>query len=258
MKKRIISLSLLILVLIPLNASALPAAGDTTYTPDSSSVTIPAGSQGAITAYIDVINSQPNMYYLMPACAMTDGNLPMGWISASPSVAFLKPRTPAAITLTVRVPDGTPSGSYSGHLSSFAMAAHGKADPGRGFFITVTVPPCSGVAQFQLLSPETVSLWPPDHSMELVEIAGTMKLPEGCSLIEAGYSIDDEYGIYTSIGTLSTSEDGNFTLTVPVEAWRKGTDRDGRHYTITLFARDEAGTGSGGPITVVVPHDQRK
>ncbi len=258
MKKRIISLFLLALVLVSVDASARPVVGDTTYTPDLSSVTIPAGSQGVITTYIDIINSLPKMYYLTPVYTMMNGNLPIGWISASPSVAFLTPGTPVATTLTVRVPDGTPAGSYSGHVASFAMASHGKADPGNGFFIAVTVPPCSGAAEFQVSSPDTVSLWPPDHSTELVEITGTMKLPEGCTLLDAGYSIDDEYGVYTSVGTLSTSEDGNFTLTVPVEAWREGTDRDGRHYTITLFARDEAGTGSSGPITIVVPHDQRK
>ncbi len=258
MKRRITSLSLLILVLISTNASAKPFVGYTTYTPDSSSTTIPAGSQGVVTTYVDIVNSQPKMYYLIPVYSMTDGNLPVGWINASPSATLVTPGTPVAITLTIRVPHGTPSGFYSGHLASYAMAAHGKADPGKGLSIAVTVPPCSGAAEFQLSSPNTVSMWPPDHSMELIEITGTMNLPEGCTLLEAGYSIDDEYGVYTSVGTLSISEDRSFALTVPVEAWREGADRDGRHYTITLFARDEAGTGSSSPITVVVPHDQRK
>lgn len=251
--------SLLIVFLLSMSASAQPFAGVLTYTPDAAGVTIPAGSQGMVTTYIDVTNTHLTTYYLRPVSTVTGGNLPVQWITAAPFMSFLIPGTPAAVTLTITVPQGTSSGLYSGHLVSDARAAHGIADPGKGLLVTVTVPPdCSGVAEIHLASEEPIYLWPPDHSMEQIAISGEVNLPRGCTLLEAGYSIDDEYGVYTSVGALQMSDDKNFTLTVPVEAWREGKDKDGRHYRIRLFARDEAGIGSSSPVTVIVPHDQRK
>ena len=42
---------------------------------------------------------------------------------------------------------------------------------------------------------------------------------------------------------------------IQLEAWRDGTDMDGRHYTITYVITDNAGNQSTASTTVLVPHD---
>ena len=41
-----------------------------------------------------------------------------------------------------------------------------------------------------------------------------------------------------------------------LEASRKGMDGDGRHYVITVSARDNVGNVGRAATTVTVPHDQ--
>jgi hypothetical protein len=86
--------------------------------------------------------------------------------------------------------------------------------------------------------------------MQEVRVSGHLDLANGCTLSEFGYSIDDEYGIYTGTGTFSITEAGPFDLAIPVEGSRLGQDSDGRHYKITLYAVDEMGPGVSADIDV--------
>ena len=190
---------------------------------------------------------------------VSSGNLPQSWLIATPDVTFINARLPRASTnLTIRVPEGTEPGVYSGMLFSKAMAAHDVADSGRGLHIAVTVPSdCLEVARFEVVLVSPQLLWPPNHSMEEVTVSGRVVLPDGCSLNAVGYSIDDEYGTHTSMGEITLETDQSFSVAIPVESWRDGNDMDGRHYAITLYAENEVGIGTSGPYTVLVPHDMR-
>jgi len=77
-------------------------------------------------------------------------------------------------------------------------------------------------------------------------------------------ALDNETGIASVVITV-TDEYGIYNLTVPgfgstvyLEAWRKGTDKDGRVYTISAVAKDKAGNVSTADTKVIVPHDLRK
>ncbi len=63
-------------------------------------------------------------------------------------------------------------------------------------------------------------------------------------------TVKDEYGIYNMTVP-------GFGSTIQLEAWREGTDKDGRHYTITVVATDKAGNKSTAVTEVLVPHDMR-
>jgi hypothetical protein len=76
-------------------------------------------------------------------------------------------------------------------------------------------------------------------------------------MIETGYVVDDDYGTHTGGGEVSVNADGNFVVHIPVEAWRYGQDKEGRHYRITIYSKDEAGLGTSNTMTSIVPHDQR-
>lgn len=97
-----------------------------------------------------------------------------------------------------------------------------------------------------------------DGSMIDVVVSGTVTLPVGCTLQSASYTLDDEYGLISGSGTVSVATDGTFSLGVPVQGSRRGTDRDGRTYTIVVSAKDEAGTASSAPIISTVAHDSNR
>lgn len=228
------------------------------YSPEAASLSIPAGAQDTLAVSIDVIDTTATMYMLWPAFAMEDGNLPVEWISPSGTgySAFLTPGMPKNAVFTISVPQDTPSGVYSGRLLSRAQASHGLAESGTGVLVSVAIPPdCSGIGAFTIDQFGPTVLWPPDHGMKEVVVRGVVTIPAGCSLLEAGYAIDDEYGVFTSVGTLTINAGGGFTLPLPLEAWRTGQDKDGRHYAVSLYVTDEAGVGSTGPLMVTVPHD---
>ena len=56
---------------------------------------------------------------------------------------------------------------------------------------------------------------------------------------------------------MSRCVNGAFTLSVPLTISRRGDDKDGRSYSITVRAEDEAGAAAGTPQVVTIGHDQR-
>jgi hypothetical protein len=245
-----------LLVLVSTNSHG----GSLSNSPGSIELAIAPGSQGTAPLTITLQNPDRGSYYLWFIDTISGGNLPLGWLTASPSTTFLNTLgLTASTSLAINVPKGTAPGIYSGQMMSKAMAAHGFADPGPGSLIKVTVlSVCAQPPSFEITSFGPDTLWPPNHKMIDVVVSGRVILNEGCTLMETGYNIFDEYGVYTSAGQLVVSSDGTFALSLPVEAGRNGNDMDGRYYTITLSARDEAGIGTGSRLDVLVPHDQRK
>lgn len=94
------------------------------------------------------------------------------------------------------------------------------------------------------------SLWPPNHKVVPVTLGGEV-IPHGSDIQSLSISVADEYGkyIYRNL---------RFGDVVPLEAWRKGNDMDGRIYTITAVATDMAGNTTAKTTTVIVPHDASK
>ena len=94
-------------------------------------------------------------------------------------------------------------------------------------------------------------LWPPNHKMVDVAINGgaSDSISQVASIV---FTVTDEYG-----GTVQPIVSG-FNTIIPLEAWREGTDRDGRVYTITVVVTDMAGNQSTAITEVIVPHDMRK
>lgn len=185
-----------------------------------------------------------------------------GWVKVSPLSAFTSIWRPdKTIMLTIDVPQGTPPGNYQARLYSKAMSSHDTAYSGSGLLIEVIIPSegCSGVPRIVItdFGPKYI-IWSPNHSMEVVHVSGVVSLPGGCSLVDFGYSIEDEYGVYTGVGKISIAAGGSFTAYLPVEAWRYGEDKDGRHYAISIFAEDEAGIATSDTYYAIVPHDMRE
>jgi hypothetical protein len=91
-----------------------------------------------------------------------------------------------------------------------------------------------------------------------VTVAGTA-FDAQSGVAQIAWRVIDEYGSYQPSAVVGVSGNGPFTLTVPLIAARKGSDKDGRHYTIVLTAVDAAGNRTAIPLAqspVVIVHDQ--
>jgi hypothetical protein len=117
------------------------------------------------------------------------------------------------------------------------------------------IPPAVTMA----VSPTT--LWPPNGKLVSVQVSGTITDEadgSGVNASSAAFVVLDEYGEIQPHGKLTLGTDGQYAFTVALKASRKGADQDGRHYTITVSATDQAGNLGEASTTVTVPHDQRQ
>jgi hypothetical protein len=90
-----------------------------------------------------------------------------------------------------------------------------------------------------------------------VTVSGTITdTGSGVNLSSGSFAVSDEYGTVQPAGPLTINPDGTYLFTVSLEASRKGSDKDGRQYTISVFAKDNAGNLGSSSIIVTVPHDQ--
>lgn len=245
-------------IILSLCFIAQASASSIIYAPPTSQMTIEAGYEVAIPLKVTVSGITKGSYYLWFKDTVS-GNMPSGWLTFTPATTFVTAFSPAGKTVvTISVPSNASPGVYTAHIFARAMGSHDEADKGTGFLLEVTVPArCPAAPGFEIASFGPSYLWPPDHGLKEVSVSGRLILPDGCTLLDVAYSIDDEYGVYTSAGSFSVETDGSFVIYLPVEASRHGYDKDGRHYSISIFAEDEAGVGTVGSLNVLVPHDMR-
>ncbi len=97
---------------------------------------------------------------------------------------------------------------------------------------------------------------PATGKMVPVTVAGTITDSlSGVNPSAAAYAVQDEYGQVQPSGPVTLGSGGGYSFTVSLQASRQGGDKDGRHYTITVSARDLAGNLGSAATTVTVPHD---
>lgn len=106
------------------------------------------------------------------------------------------------------------------------------------------------------VSTTPTSLWPPNGKMVPIAISGTIT-DSGCAVKTAAYAVTDEYGEVQPTGAITLGPTGNYSFTILLQASRLGTDSDGRRYTVTVQASDNAGHSASNTSVVTVAHDQR-
>jgi hypothetical protein len=103
------------------------------------------------------------------------------------------------------------------------------------------------------------SLRPPNGRLAPVTVSGAVSETAGCTVNAktTAYAVTDEYGLIQPTGGIILGAGGTYSFTVPLQASRLGKDLDGRQYTITVRATDNAGNAGSASVVVTVPHDQR-
>jgi hypothetical protein len=107
------------------------------------------------------------------------------------------------------------------------------------------------------VTPKT--LWPPNGAMVPVTVSGVITdAQSGVDSDGAAFSVRDEYDEVQPAGAITLGAGGTYSFTVSLPASRRGSDRDGRQYTITVAAKDNAGNATSTSAVVRVPHDRRE
>jgi hypothetical protein len=106
------------------------------------------------------------------------------------------------------------------------------------------------------LSATPTILWPPNAKTNPVRVTGTIS-DKDCTIQNATFTVTDEYGKVQPSGSLVLGAHGAYSFTVNLQASRLGSDIDGRHYKITVNAKNNAGKTGSQSGTVTVPHDQK-
>lgn len=99
------------------------------------------------------------------------------------------------------------------------------------------------------------SIWPANSKTINAAFTGTIT-DSGSGVASASYIVEDEYGEIQPSGNIYLYSGGQFYLNIPLEAYRKGSDFDGRVYTMHITAIDKLGNTSTATTTVTVLHDQ--
>jgi hypothetical protein len=71
------------------------------------------------------------------------------------------------------------------------------------------------------------------------------------------YTVIDEYGDIQPSGPVTLGAEGVYSFIVWLHASRLGTDLDGRLYTVSIGASNDAGMTGLRIAKVIVPHDHR-
>ena len=122
-----------------------------------------------------------------------------------------------------------------------------------GLYAVDTIPPTvSAIADPPVLKP-------PNGKLRPVTISGSAADDgSGVANTVGTYEVVDEYGLVEPKGTFTVGASGAFSFVVSLEASRRGSDTDGRLYSVRVTVRDVSGNASTATVNVVVPRQAGK
>lgn len=250
---------LLTFALFLISFASTVQSAELAFSPGSLNLALTPGESKLFQVIASLNNPPQGAYNVSFVLQPMGGTMPPSWTSSSwTTIAETGPFV--AIPISIRIPAGAAPGTYTSFLipmifwSSVALAPTSRPLP-----LNVTVfdhcsnPPTVAINDF---GPSEFKA--PNNKIEEVSFRGAVTLPAGCALKRVWYELKDEYVEYGRSEDLVAGPGGTFSHGVPIMVSRRGDDKDGRLYQLTIFAENEAGVGASGGLTVVIRHDQRK
>lgn len=245
-----------VVVLCALGSSTARAA-ELGFSPATISIALAQGASGSALVS-GAVNNPPTTplavsFVLRPA----GGTMPTSWLIPQPST--LTPNAKSVLVpLVFRVPANAAAGVYNSTLRPTVLSSSGPLTPSTSSVsVTLTVASkCSTVPVLTVSAFGPTEFNPPNNKMENVSFTGKVTLPGGCVLKRVWYTMTDEYDEHEGTGELAVGSNGQITHTFPIMVSRRGSDKDGRLYQISIFAEDDAGVGTTF-LPITVGHDQR-
>ena len=257
--KRMKRIILITMVAVLVAMVAVPAmAGSIVFSPGYVSMSVAPGTSSSQTITVSLVGAASGDNVTINGFDIY--KIPAGWVSIPGQVNLTSLTTSTNITINANIPKNASEGTYRGLLYPSKLWAVGQISIKSGIIVSLTVSAakCTVAPSFSGVSADTSSIEVPNNKTYNVGISGKVVNPDGCTLKGAWYTLVDEYGELGGTVKISPAADGSFSSSIPVQASRKGTDKDGRLYTITLGAENEAGAGSSSSFGVTVSHDQGK
>ena len=203
--------------------------------------------------------SLPNTYASF-GLAHVGGSLDRNWINNQIYMSLNSWYKTRQAVLQVKVPTGAQRGIYTGVLKTVYLRSNESVAPAE-LKINVDVDSLVGCSQPPLFSnvvalQETINMR--NNKLVQIELSGSVAVTEGCEIYKTQYHLKDEYGELDNVADIQLDDEGSFTVAVPMVASRKGSDKDGRLYTVKFVAENEAGVGESVETNIVVKHDNSK
>ena len=191
-----------------------------------------------------------------PVIAGTPGNITVFAGASGAVVTYTLPTAVDAISGPRPVSCSPASGSTFVGTTIVTCSASDTAAPipntaSTTFTVTVT-PDIVGPTITNSVSPAL--LWPPDGAQVTVTISG-MANDAASGVASINWSVVDEYRQVEPSGGIA-AVNGAFSFQIVLVRDRKGSDKDGRHYTIRVSATDRAGNVTAAAPVIVNVHDQ--
>ncbi|HWT77186.1 MAG TPA: hypothetical protein VN648_00055, partial [Candidatus Methylomirabilis sp.] len=185
-----------------------------------------------------------------------------GWYRGPVIVTLSATDPDDAVAATYYSVDGGSNQTYSApfslggprvrQLSFYSVDSYGNQEKAHSLTIKTDAKP-----PVITLAARPATLWPPNGKMVSVSISGTITdATSGVNPSGAAFKVTDEYGSIQPSGSVTLGAGGNYTFAVSLQASRREDDRDGRLYTVTVAALDNAGNPAWTSMAVIVPHDR--
>jgi hypothetical protein len=250
---------LLILACLIFSVAVPAGASVISYAPGNLSFRVSPGNavQSTVTVSANTL-SAPLFVVLGPNAT---GNLPGDWVAARG--VFLSPtRLGVTVPIEIRIPPTAPPGTYSGRLVPRILGGSiEEVNSGQGVSVELIVVGNNKCTEPPMLKDVIVgpqSVFIPNGKETTVWVSGVLEIAEGCTLQELVYNLDDEYGVYSSSGPVIVDQMGSFKIAIPIEASRRGQDKDGRLYSGTITATGQEAGATRASFSVKVEHDMGK
>ncbi len=241
-------------------APSMSRAAKIAFEPGRIGIAMSPGEERTITFAANLSEFSATSSYANFYVALTNGSLSRTWASRSAQIPLNGRQPSGLVEMTITIPAGTQTGTYTGVIRPIGIRASERTTT-EVLSLYVEVMPFQSCS-----SPPTISEVVAGESIVRAsnkkpltfEFSGNISSPASCTTEKAFYSLTDEYGELDETTPLVLDENGNFNISVDVIASRKGSDKDGRLYTVTFGADNEAGTAVGGEQKIIISHDNRK
>lgn len=243
--------------------AGIPAVANSarlTFEPGSIGFAVTPGEETNASVSVALADFSSTQPYASFNLDLVDGSMNRGWIATDGMITLRGVDAAQDISFAVTVPADTPGGTYTGILRPTGIHSSERITADT-ISLNIEVIPKTACNR-----PPTISDVSADETMVrsrnkkplTFSFSGTVESPDGCVTEKVWYELVDEYGEEDDRQGFELDDQGRFKVAIPVIASRKGNDRDGRLYTVTFVAENEAGIGYGGQKKIVISHDNRK
>ncbi len=247
-----------VLLLICLMSATVEAA-EISFDPGQVSINLVAGDEAVVPVNISLVDLDPDSFVVaFFTLARVDGDFPTLEKTATDQNIRLDSLSPSKqVFLNLKAPEDLAGGTYTAIYETRNLRSNTalskvvlKID-----IMVEELNACHDVPVFTELSTGQDVIETRNNKIVNIDFTGNVAQPEGCSLIDVSYRLDDEYGEFEDDGSIEIDKNGDFEVSVKMLASRDGTDKDGRVYTLTFLASNEIGEGPGETVNITVAHD---